>query len=569
MQFNLAEHVIFNAMDVALISFLSNVEPFRHLSEAVLAQIASSVERVDVAQDEVVLKELEPGLCAYLILEGTVRITRAGTELARRGAGEWIGEIALIDTEGARIGTVKALSPAVLLKIRRDDFLRWLSHDRDLAAGVMRMLAGKLRSDAEVQQDRSAKLKTLMDASKLINSSIETDELIESILTVARRELKVERGTVYFVDHSKGVLWAKIASGLDASEIRLPIGQGLAGTVAATGETIVLNDAYADPRFDRSMDDRSGFHTRSVLCVPIKNQAGRVVGVLQLLNKNEGDFNAQDLDFLQALSDYIAIAMENAMLHLSLVEKERMQKELQLAREIQGRLLPAPPQDIPSTALSARSIACYEVGGDYYDFVRLPDGNLVLAIGDVSGKGVSAALVMSSLQAALRMAAPLEDHLTDLAGHLNSLLHGMTSGSKYVTFFVGRYDPSTGVLRYVNAGHQPPFVISASGVQQLNATGMPIGLIPGRSWNEEQVRLEPGGFLVLYTDGVTEAGEGGENEFGLERLRELALSLRERSGEDVIQQILGEVSAFEAGSPVCDDKTLVVLQRLNSTSSSL
>ena len=361
----------------------------------------------EVAAGQVLFVQGYPGDYGYLITAGTLSIHRNGVRLIQRSRAYWVGEIALID-DGPRSATCVAETDAELLRIHRDEFRTYLSTHIEVMHGMVRMLAGMLRSDLELQQDRNTKLETLVEATKMINSSIETDELIAAILSVAGKELNVERGTVYFVDHARNMLWAKVASGLDASEIRMPIGQGLAGSVAATGEVILLQEAYADPRFDRSMDERSGFHTRSVLCVPIRNQAGKVVGVLQLLNKREGRFDEQDLSFLRALSDHMAIAMENAMLHLSLMEKERMQKELQLAREIQDGLLPQAPANLPGLELRACNQSCYEVGGDYYDFLDLPSGEQGIAIGDVSGKGVSAALIMSSLQAALRVAAPLQ-----------------------------------------------------------------------------------------------------------------------------------------------------------------
>ncbi|MBW3671362.1 MAG: GAF domain-containing protein, partial [Acidobacteria bacterium] len=309
-----------------------------------------------------------------------------------------------------------------------------------------------LRQIAEHEADHEiTRLRKLVEASKLINSSIEPDSLYESILTVARNELDVDRGTLYFVDHERGEIWTKIAAGLQSTEIRLPVGKGLAGHVAETGQHLILHDAYADPRFDSSHDKRSGYTTRSMLCAPIKNRDGKVVGVLQLLNKQHGSFGEGDLAFLDSISDHMAIAMENATLHLDLLEKNRMEKELELGREIQSRLLPKPPSDLPGVQLAARSVACYEVGGDYYDFLELAGGDLGIALGDVSGKGVAAALIMSSIQTAIRVAAPLENDLSRLIARLNGLIYRSAQARKYATFFFGRYDAASGELRYVNA----------------------------------------------------------------------------------------------------------------------
>ncbi|HET8799397.1 MAG TPA: PP2C family protein-serine/threonine phosphatase, partial [Thermoanaerobaculia bacterium] len=357
-------------------------------------------------------------------------------------------------------------------------------------------------------------------------------------------------------------IWSKVAEGLDVREIRLPVGRGLAGTVAATGEPVILHDAYADPRFDRSLDQTTGYHTRSMLCVPIRNRERRVVGVLQLLNKESGSFGDADLEFLDAMSDHMAIAMENATLHLAIVEKKRMEQELQLGREIQSRLMPKPPSDLRGLGLDARSIPCFEVGGDYYDFLELPGGELGIAIGDVSGKGVGAALIMSSIQAALRVAAPIEPSLSSLMARLNALLFRMAGGRKYVTFFFGRYSPESGELRYVNAGHNPPLLLDGERLESIASTGRPIGILADASYEERRVTLAPGATLFLYTDGLNEANNAEEEEFGMQRLRDCVARAARGPLAEIATSVLEEIHAFEDGAHAADDKTIVVLRRL-------
>jgi len=406
-----------------------------------------------------------------------------------------------------------------------------------------------------------ARLRQLVEASKLVNSSIEGEALYESILSVARTQLDVERGTLYFVDQERQELSARISADSNVSEIRLAIGQGLAGTVAATGDGVIIADAYADRRFDRRTDQATGFRTRSILCAPIRNRNGVIVGVLQLLNKRTASFGQDDLDFLASLGEHMAIAIENARLHLDLVAKERMERELQLGREIQARLLPAPPKDIVDTSIVARCDSCYEVSGDFYDFLTLPDDTLGVALGDVSGKGVGAALVTASLQAALRIAAPAEADLGRLMGRLNDLLHGMTRARKYVTFFFGRYEPKTGSLHYVNAGHLPPVVALSGQLEPLQVTGKPIGLFPGLSWREEQVVIPPGGALVVFTDGFTEAMNAAEEELGDERWLELVRAKHELPADRLTEELYGAIRDHEAGAEPGDDKTLLILRR--------
>lgn len=400
--------------------------------------------------------------------------------------------------------------------------------------------------------DEIQRLRTLVDASKLINSSIDPDALFSSILTVARNELHVDRGTLWFLDDDKKEIWTRVAGDFKA---KFPIGRGIAGTVVASGEPIILHDAYADPRFDRTADEKSGYRTRSMLTVPIRNRDRKIVGALQLLNKTNGAFGTTDLDFLSSISEHMAIAMENATLHMELLEKQRMEEELKLGREIQSRLLPQPPVDVIDTELAALSVPCYEVGGDYYDFLELPNGDLGLAIGDVSGKGVSAALIMSSVQAALRVAAPIEEDLARLVLRLNALIYRSARGRKYATFFFARYSPSTGLLRYVNAGHNPPFIAHGGELHELTSTGKPIGILPDSTYHELEIEVPEGATLFLYTDGLNEAANPEEEEFGYDRLRALFAET------DDPARIIDAVTQFERGARATDDKTIVVLRR--------
>lgn len=405
------------------------------------------------------------------------------------------------------------------------------------------------------------RLARLVESIRIINSTLEEGALLESILTVARQELEVERGTLYFVDAAKHELWSRIASGMGEMEIRLPVGKGLAGTVAATGEASLINDAYKDPRFDSSSDERSGFLTRSVLSAPIRNRDGKVVGVLQLLNRKDGPFIQADLDFLNSLSEHMALAIENTLLHRSQLERDRMERELRLGRDIQSRLFPDAPDRITGLDVAALCVPCFEVGGDCYDFIPLEGGRMGISIGDVSGKGVAAALVMSSLQTALRMAAPLIDDPASLMTQLNSLIHGLTGGRKYATFFYGAYDPNTGTLDYVNAGHVPPLVAHAGGVQALASTGLPIGLFPDNPVRAQRVILEPGATLLLCTDGILEAGDPMLDDFGETRWKALAATLGGLPAGQALANVFETVQAFEADTPPSDDKAVVVIHR--------
>jgi len=288
-----------------------------------------------------------------------------------------------------------------------DEILSWWHAYGEIAGfAVQRALA------AEESQKQIQQLSLLFEATRLLNSTLDLAELLELILRIARTEVKADRGTVFLVDKEKRELWSIVAQGLDRQEIRIPFGRGVAGHVAQSGEMLNVSDAYELPFFDRSFDQRFGYRTKSLLCLPIHHRSGEIVGVLQLLNQTtEGNFTKKDQDFLDKLSGHMAMALENARLHREALEKQRMERDLAVARQIQRSLLPERPPAIPGFEIAVANEPCWECGGDYYDFLALGPQTMLLVVADVEGKGVGSALVMSNLQATLRA----------LAMHLHSL----------------------------------------------------------------------------------------------------------------------------------------------------
>lgn len=420
--------------------------------------------------------------------------------------------------------------------------------------------------------DRIDRLQSLVRASKLVNSALEPESLVEAILSVAKAELGVDRGTVYFLDHATREIWTDRAGGDQPRQMRFPVGLGLAGHVAATGIALRLEDAYADPRFDPAVDLVPAFRgesggdpipgrrSRSMLCVPVRDREQKIVGVLQFIHEHHRSFRGEDLEFLESISEHIAIAMRNAALVLEGFVKSRMDTELRLGREIQDRLLPGVPVRWSRVQVSASSEPCFEVGGDYYDFIDLPGDRYGLAVGDVSGKGVSAALIMSSAQAALRIVASGEPDLVALISRLDELLFRTTPKEKFVTLFFASYDPRTGLLRYVNAGHVPPLVCRAGHIESLETTGPPLGILPRATFHEGAILLETGATLCLYTDGFTEATSPAGRELGFDRWRSLVLDASVQTTPDMCRTLIGETNRYEDGARSADDKTLIIVR---------
>jgi len=420
--------------------------------------------------------------------------------------------------------------------------------------------------DLHAMRRELARARRVAEASYLLHTTFDLDELLGLILEAAAEGVEAERGTVFLLSEDGRELWSRVLSGDDRLEIRLPVGQGLAGAVAATGEPVRLADAYADPRFDRSWDTRSGFRTRQVLCAPIRNRQGRVVGVFQLLNRKEGAFLPEDEAFLAALSVHAALAVENARLHRAALEQERQEREIGLARDVQRRLQPELAEArAGAIAAAGMNELCEDATGDYYDLVGgLPGGRLGVAIGDVSGHGLQAALVMAEARAFLRAFLRTAGSLVSAVNLLNELLVPDMSGGRFISLFAALVDPATGTLEWCNAGHNPPLLFRAGprAAETLRATGRILGILDGPAVKPGAgLALEPGDVLLLYTDGVTEARSPSGELFGEARLQAALAAAAAEEPAGVLRGVRAALAAWTGRGGNEDDVTMVAVKR--------
>lgn len=291
---------------------------------------------------------------------------------------------------------------------------------------------------------------------------------------------------------------------------------------------------------------------------------GRPLGVLVVADKENrsggvDDFTAGDERILSLFGNQAAIALENARLHREAVEKERMEREVELAASIQKAILPVSLPVVPGLRLAGGNRPTRQVGGDYYDVFPLPDGRTAFCVADVAGKGVPAALLVSTLHACLRIL--LDTGLADLAGFVSRVhrhLLGFSATRKFVTLFFAVYDPVSREVRYVNAGHNPGVRLAEGEATLLPSGGPPIGILPDVVYRETLVPLVPGQTLVLYSDGITEAVNGADEEFGMERLIRLVKDGRDAPPETLSGRIFEAVSEFTRGVPQYDDQTVLV-----------
>ena len=411
-------------------------------------------------------------------------------------------------------------------------------------------------------------LSSIIEATKRLNSTLDLGELIHIILQIATRQTGAERGTVFLVDAEKNEIWSLVGLGLEQQVIRLPADRGIAGWVTQNGRSVRLENAYEDPRFEPEIDRRLGFTTRRLLCLPIRNEGGNIVGVLQLLNKEE-PFTGEDEAFLDALSAHVAIALEKAQLHRERVEKEKLERDLSLAREIQAGFLPDAPPVVAGIEIAVSHRPSQMVGGDYYDFLQLPPegkGGLLIVVADVEGKGAASALVMANVQATLHALADQPGPLEKLPATINQKMLLAGSGgrrTKYLSMFLATVDESGRKLRYVNAGHVPPVVIRTdASCEWLTEGGMVVGLLPEQEYECGEVALGKDDLLVACTDGITEAMDPGGTEFGRPRLAELVGRLRGLAPQEILEGVLEAVNAHARGGVYEDDRILMVVKAL-------
>ena len=410
-------------------------------------------------------------------------------------------------------------------------------------------------------RDRIRRLEAVVEAGLMVNSTLDLAELAEHIIDIATRLIGAERGSLFLVERPSGRLQSMVAQGLTTGPLTLSPGEGIVGAVAASGVAEILGDPYSDPRFDPTVDRLTGYRTRSLLTVPVRNRDGELIAVLQLLNRREGAFSAADVEFLAELGEFFAIALTTANLHREIVAREQLRGEVRLAAEIQRALQPVGRAEIPGLEIESLFEPCHEVGGDYWDVVPVNDDRWWIVIADVSGKGVPAGLIASTIQACLWASRARAESLATVVTDVNEILCRLTRRRKFATLVAAEWRLSEETLSWVSAGHPPLLVRRGGDVREFAATGRPVGLLPDQSYEVESVTFAPGDVVLLYTDGILEAGgsDASLEQFGLDRIR--ACLVGEAGPREVIEGLAAALTAHIDGSAPGDDVTLVCVRR--------
>ena len=413
------------------------------------------------------------------------------------------------------------------------------------------------------------KLRLLLEITRKISRSLNLEEVLVQVMDTLDSLLPYDAAGIYIIRRdphlSEGgtttlVFHAEAVRGYDIEELlelRLKLGEGLIGWVAQKGEAIIVSNVREDKRY---VNARKG--TRSEMVAPIIVN-DEVMGVFDLESDDLSAYTEDDRQILLLLASQVAIIVEKAMLHEQLVEKKRLEAQLEVARQVQLALLPDHDPVVEGFDISAYNFSTEEVSGDYYDFVKPYDDHVGIVIADVSGKGVPASLLMAFLRASLRAAIHIGYAPNVAASKVNYLLWESIEQHQFVTAFYGMLDATNRTLAFVNAGHNPMLVLNGDGSHRfVERGGLPLGLFRDTRYYEYYLPIDAGQILVLYTDGATEATNLNGEEYERDRLVKAVSASRDRRAREMIDYIYNDVFEWTGGRGSTDDVTFVIIKAL-------
>jgi sigma-B regulation protein RsbU (phosphoserine phosphatase) len=419
--------------------------------------------------------------------------------------------------------------------------------------------------DPEELQRQNRVLEVLSQAARSLLAHRPLPDLFEDVLNLLFAAVPCERGAILLLEGTPPEPTVKASRSRGGQPLLAKVSRSIARRVLERRETMLLPNLMEDTAFS-TQDSILSTGIRSALCAPLwftsaSAEQDAVIGLVYLdsLAMNR-PFSEEDARIVTALANVAAAKIENVRLLEESMEKRRLEEDMRVAAEIQRGLLPDGAPVVAGYGVVGSNRPCRTVGGDYYDF-SLSDGRLLMALGDVSGKGTGAALLMTVLRAAVR-GHWADESVAEAVARINSTVCQNVTAGKYITFFLARLDPGSGRVDYVNAGHNPPLLIRRDGtIETLNEGGMVLGLFDSMPYGEGIAELRTGDTLLIFSDGVTETWSAKGDEFGDQRLGEVAVRGRGLDAASLQTEILRELEVFEAGTKATDDRTLIVLKR--------
>ncbi len=385
--------------------------------------------------------------------------------------------------------------------------------------------------------------------------------LLQINADLARDLTGADRCSLWLLDEAADELWTKVAHGV--GEIRIPRKAGVVGACVAENRIVIVNDAALDARFLGRIDQTSDYHTKSLLAVPLRAD-GNVIGALQVLNK-PGGFSQHDADLLTFMAHYSAAEIQTERLRQEAEAAKLLRREMDLAREVQRNLLPHDARPVAGLDYAGFFQPARVVGGDYYDFLELPGGLFSVTLGDVSGKGIAAAVLMASIQTLLRsQLLQRRLPLSTLVAEVSQAVYLCSSSERYSTLFCGILDAQRRQLTYVNAGHQSPSLLRKNGqLERLGASGPPVGLFPSMHFDEATVPVNEGDLLLCISDGVSETVNAKDEMWDEREVDQVLLETAGASASEVIERIVQKVRRYSIGAEQFDDMTVAAVRIIN------
>jgi len=408
------------------------------------------------------------------------------------------------------------------------------------------------------------KLRMLLDITKKISRSLDLDEVLNLVMDTLGSLIPYDAAGIYLIEFggegsSPYIFKSKVIRGYQISfeliEPQLKIGEGLLGTVAQTGKAIISPDVSKDERYFPARE-----RTRSEMLAPIISN-DRVIGVFDLESDEIDAYSLDDLAILQLLTSQVAIIIEKVRLHDEVVEKKRIEAQLQIARQVQLELLPEKDPEVDNFDISAYIFPAEEVSGDYYDWVRVFDDQIGIVVADAVGKGIPAALLMAFLRASLRSAVQVGYAPHIAFSKVSALLKDSIRDNQFITGIYGLLDSTNRTFVFSNAGHNPPLLIKPDGEYRFVEYGdMPLGMFEDTHYHQHFIRFEPDQVLVIYTDGITEAANPNGDEYGQDRFAKRILDGIHLPAKKLIDHVRKGVADFTERKFLDDDGTLFIVK---------
>jgi len=448
-------------------------------------------------------------------------------------------------------------SIAINSMIQVEDILKKPDISTTIQAKVRPMDMNKLVLEHQISS-------IISEVSKALVLHQPLNELLEYILDLIGQHLVMDRGILMLKEGNPPQFIPRVIriNNPRLKNQKIQVSQSIINQAVNQNSSILTSDAQDDTRF-KAEASIINLNIHSAMCVPLWNNK-EIIGVIYadrifMLEQ----FTEEDLKLMTLLANLAAIKIENSKLVEQGIEKEKMEKELSLASQIQRDFLPKEKPRSESYEIAGSNVPCYQVGGDYYDFIDIDSDRIGITIADVSGKGVSASLLMASLRAALQSEVHSEYDIEKMVKKLNDFIHRSSGTNKFITFFFSELNKTTSELKYVNAGHNPPLIVGQKGnIRRLESSGFCLGMFPNIDYKVEKLNLGVGDTALLFTDGITESRNKANEEFEEQRLVKILKKNTKIGAQDLLDKINKDVEEFTIGTEQMDDQTIVVIKRV-------